>query len=145
MFAVNDELLRKFDHLARTGSPRRHDIPPAQEGSVTIDYLSKQVAMLKEQLSNSEEKLALERSNTIFLKGQLQTLKKQLNRTNKVVAEMKDVPVVHPVDSILPAVLLLTNTADATSALTILRAWKDVYSNCHGLHAVLSNALNLNN
>ena len=147
VFAVNDEVLRKFDDLARNGSPRNPEYSQLQDGSVTIDYLSRQVATLKEQLDRAEETVALERSNSIFLKGQVQSLKKQLNRTTKLVAEMKNAPihVGNQSESILPALLLMTNTSDVNGALTILRSWEDVYSHCHGLHDVLSSALNLNN
>ena len=146
VFAVNDELLRKFDNLERRGSPRSKQAPPSPEGSATIDYLKKQVAHLKGQLAESEERAALEKSNSIFLKGQLQAAKKQLKRTTKVVTDMQAVSL-YPTNSghFLPAILTLTDTSDPSAALTILRSWKEVYSHAHSLHAKLTSALKLSN
>ena len=144
VFAKNDELLRKFDTIANADSPQR--APPSPDSSATVDYFKKQVALLKDQLSQCEERLGMEKSNSIFLKGQLQAARKQLKKTTQLVSDMQSASSHHRHrEGILPAVLLLTNTSDASSALTVLRSWKEVYSHSHTLHSILSSALNLDN
>jgi hypothetical protein len=146
VFAVNDELLKKFDNIERRGSPRSRQAPPSPESFATIEYLKKQVSHLKMQLAESEERAALEKSNTIFLKGQLQAAKKQLKRTTKVVTDMQAAEVHSSTGSnIVPAVLALADTSDPSAALAILRSWKEVYTHAHSLHAKLSSVLRLSN
>ena len=145
VFAANEELLRKFDNLEKTGSPRNRSSLHLEEHDTTTEYLRRQLAILKEQLAHSEERLSLEKSNSTFLKGQLQTAKLQLKRTTKLVTDMQTASAYPVEENIVPAVLLLTNTSDVAAALTILRSWKEVYSHAHGLHAILTSALNLTN
>ena len=145
VFAANEELLKKFDNLERIGSPKNRQTLYPDDHTATTEYLRRQLAIFKEQLAHSEERLSLEKSNSTFLRGQLQTAKIQLKRTTKLVTDMQTASAYPPEDNIVPAILLLTNTSDVSAALTILRSWKEVYSQAHGLHAILTSALNLNN
>jgi len=145
VFAVNDELLRKFDNLAKAESPESQQNLHSPGGNATVDHLRKQVSYLKDQLAQSEEMASLEKSNCIFLKGQLQAAKKQLKRTTHLVTDMQQRWMYPQIDNILPAVLLLTATSDASAALTILRSWKELFSHAYGLHAKLTAALKLDN
>jgi hypothetical protein len=88
VFAVNDELLSKFDILARKTPPSSKRAIYSPESYATTEYLRKQVALLEENLAHTEERAAFEKSTSVALRAQLKAAKRQLKKTTELIIEM---------------------------------------------------------